>query len=81
MSINTPRLVCELLNQQKPWCVTSAEKDPVSIKVRHKFDCFLQPLVEVSKERPVTTDAKTRKDLAGLTIEQALSLAREKGNG
>ena len=80
--IDTPKLVWQLLNHREKALWTSvADPGRETIRVRHTRDWFLQPLVDACKGVLVATDRNTREDLLGLTIEQALRLAREKTNG
>ncbi|MBI2909833.1 MAG: hypothetical protein HYX92_19510 [Chloroflexi bacterium] len=77
-AVDSAKLVWELLmHAEKGVWLDLKEQAPGQRKVRHNKDVFLQGMVYNSNSRLVSTDARTRQDLSGLTIEQALELAKE----
>lgn len=80
--VDTAKLVWELLmHAEKGAWLDVDEEAPGQRKVRHNKDLFLQGMASNSNGRLVSTDARTRSDLSGLTIEQALELAKETNGG
>lgn len=80
--ISVGGLVWELLlHQEKATWVDVGADNRSSKQVRHHGDWFLPIMANVSGAKLVSMDAGTRRDMDGLTIKQALKLAREKSNG